>query len=73
MSSGIITAENVTNNMIKAMVSYKESKNDKNSIRNRIIKLKKEEAKALNRIRENTKKQEFAMTMNKFKFDLYNQ
>lgn len=56
MSSGIINPEGISNNMMKAIVSYKESETDKNTIRNRIIKLKKEEALALSRIRETNKK-----------------
>ena len=42
--------------MMKAIVSFKESDADKIAIRNRIIKLKKEESKALARIRETNKK-----------------
>ena len=49
---------------MKAVISYKESESDKNAIQNRIIKLRKEEAKVLNRIRATSNKQEFATTMN---------
>lgn len=62
--SGLLKTDGFSNNMMKAVFSYKESESDKNAIRNRIIKLKKEEAKALSRIRETSKKQEFALTMN---------
>ena len=42
--------------MMKAIVAHKESDADKIAIRNRILKLKKEESRALARIRENNKK-----------------